>query len=99
MAAFAAFIATALGTPAPLPGLPAAPFRIAQRVAALVFRLTGFASSYVHDREVLVADKCTTSARARAELGYAPHASLDDAVRAMVDEFIAAGQLPRRRSA
>lgn len=99
MAAFAAFIATALGTPAPLPGLPAAPFRVAQRVAAFVFRLTGFASSYVHDREVLVADKCTTSARARAELGYAPHASLDDAVRAMVDEFIAAGQLPRRRSA
>lgn len=99
MAAFAASIARALGAPGPRSGLPAAPFRIAQRVAALVFRLTGFASSYVHDREVLVADKRADSALARAELGYDPHASLDDAVRAMVDDFVSTGALPQRRSA
>ena len=68
-------------------------------LAALVFRLTGFASSYVPDREVLVADKRTTIARARAELGYDPRGSVDDAVRAMVDGFVAAGELPARRLA
>jgi nucleoside-diphosphate-sugar epimerase len=99
MAAFAASIAHAIGASPPLPGLPAAPFRLAQRVAALVFRLTGYASSYVHDREVLVADKRSVSTRARVELGYDPHASLDDAVRAMVDDFVGAGLLPRRRVA
>lgn len=99
VAGFAASIASALGVPAPLPGLPATPFRIAQRVAALVFRFTGIASSFVHDREVLVADKRSTSALARAELGYDPHASLDDAVRAMVDGFVAAGELPQKRVA
>lgn len=99
VAGFAGAIADALGAPKPTPGLPAAPFRAAQRVAALVFRLTGIASSYVHDREVLVADKRAVITRARAELGYAPHASLDDAVRAMVDHFVAAGDVPQRRSA
>jgi len=99
MAGFAASIAGVLGVPAPRPGLPAAPFRAAQRAAALVFRLTGVASAYVHDREVLVADKRATSARARAELGYDPRASVDEAVRAMVDGFLAAGQLPARRTA
>ena len=82
-----------------MPGLPATPFRIAQRVAALVFRLTGIASSFVHDREVLVADKRSTSALARAELGYDPHASVADAVRAMGDGFVAAGELPQKRVA
>jgi nucleoside-diphosphate-sugar epimerase len=96
VAAFAASIASALGVPAPRAGLPAAPFRTAQRVAALVFRLTGFASPYVHDREVLVADKRADSSRARAELGYDPRASLDDAVRAMVDGFVSSGALGRR---
>ena len=57
--------------------------------AALVFRLTRKASRFVHDREVLVADKRALSARAHAELGYAPHASLDDAIRAMVDGYVA----------
>jgi dihydroflavonol-4-reductase len=99
MAGFAASIAGVLGVPAPRPGLPAAPFRAAQHAAALVFRLTGFASSYVHDREVLVADKRAASARARAEIGYDPRASVDDAVRAMVDGFVAAGALPGRRPA
>lgn len=99
VAGFAASIACGLGVPAPLPGLPVAPFRAAQRAAALVFRLTGVASSFVHDREVLVADKRATSARARAELGYDPRCSLDDAVRAMVDDFVASGQVSRRQAA
>lgn len=96
VAGFAATIAEALGVSAPRAGLPAAPFRLAQRAAALVFRLTGYASSYVHDREVLVADKRATSARARAELGYDPRGSVGAAVRAMVDGFVAAGQVSRR---
>ena len=96
VAGFAASIAEALGVPAPRAGLPAAPFRLAQRAAALVFRLTGYASSFVHDREVLVADKRATSARARAELGYDPRGSVGDAVRVMVDGFVAAGQVSRR---
>jgi nucleoside-diphosphate-sugar epimerase len=99
MAGFAASIAAVLGVPAPRRGFPAAPFRTAQHAAARVFRLTGFASPYVHDREVLVADKRAVSARARAELGYDPRASLVDAVRAMVEGFVAAGELPVRRLA
>ena len=63
-AGFATRIAGALGVPAPAPGLPAAPFRMAQHAAALVFRLTRKASPFVHDREVLVADKRAVSARA-----------------------------------
>jgi nucleoside-diphosphate-sugar epimerase len=99
IAGFAATIADALGMPAPQPGRPAAPFRIAQRVAALVFRATGIASPFVHSREVLVADKHVSSALARAELGYDPRSPVDDAVREMVDGFVAAGQVaPRRRS-
>ena len=99
VAGFASSIASALGVPAPAPGLPAAPFRAAQRAAALVFRATGFASPFVHSRESLVADKRADSARAREELGYEPRASLEDAIRAMVDGFVSAGQLPERRSA
>ena len=95
VAGFATTIAETLGVPAPRAGLPPAPFRLAQRAASLVFRLTGFASSYVHDREVLVADKRATSVRARAELRYDPRASVGDAVRAMVNGFIAAGQMQR----
>ena len=98
MAGFAASIAGVLGVPAPQPGLPAAPFRAAQRAAAFVFRLTGVASSYVHDREVLVADKLATSTRARTELGYDPCGSVDDAVRAMVDGYVAAGEVKGRRA-
>jgi nucleoside-diphosphate-sugar epimerase len=95
-AGFTARVADALGVPAPRAGLPAAPFRMAQRAAALLFRLTGIASSFVHDREVLVADKRATSVRANAELGYEPHASLDDAIRAMVDGYVASGAVARR---
>jgi nucleoside-diphosphate-sugar epimerase len=99
MATFAASIASALGVAPPRAGLPAGPFRLAQRVAALVFRLTGFASPYVHDREVLVADKRADSTRARMELGYDPRASLDDAVRSMVDGYVSSGALTRRELA
>ena len=99
VAGFASRIADALGVPAPRPGLPAAPFRMAQHAAALVFRLTRKASPFVHDREVLVADKRAISARARAELGYDPHASLDDAIRAMVDGYVASGAIVRRGGA
>jgi nucleoside-diphosphate-sugar epimerase len=99
MAGFASSIARVLGVAAPRPGLPAAPFRAAQRTAALVFRLTELEVPYLHDREVLVADKRASITRARAELGYDPRASLDDAVRAMVEGFVTAGQLQERRSA
>lgn len=99
VAGFTATIADALGVPAPRAGLPAAPFRLAQRAAAFVFRRTGLASSFVHDREVLVADKRASSARARAELGYDPRGSVPDAVRAMVKAFVATGQLSRPQPA
>jgi len=95
MAGFAATVAAALGVAAPRPGVPAAPFRLAQRAAAVAFRLTGISSSYLHSREALVADKRVSSARARAELGYDPRASVDEAVRAMVAGYVASGKLPR----
>lgn len=99
MAGFAGRIAQCLGVAPPRAGLPAAPFRMALRAAALVFRLTGKSSSYVHQREVLIADKRASSARARAALGYEPHASLDDAIRAMVDGFVSSGALGAPRPA
>ena len=71
------------------------PFRVVQRAAELVFRYTEYTPSFVHGREMLVADKRATSERARAELGYAPRGSVGDAVRAMVECFVAAGQIPR----
>ena len=95
VAGFTAAIANALGMPAPRAGLPAMPFRVVQRAAELVFRYTEYTPSFVHGREMLVADKRATSERARAELGYAPRGSVGDAVRAMVECFVAAGQIPR----
>jgi dihydroflavonol-4-reductase len=95
VAGFTGTIAAALGVPAPRAGYPAGPFRIAQRAAALVFRLTGVASPFVHDREVLVADKHTDCTRARTELGYDPRASVEGAVRAMIDGFVKSGALVR----
>ena len=94
VAGFTASIAEALGAPAPRTGLPALPFRMIQRVAGVVFRFTEYTPSYVHGREMLVADKRDSSERARAELGYDPRGSLSDAVRAMVKCFVAAGQIP-----
>ena len=99
MAGFTATIADALGVPRPRAGLPAPPFRLAQRTASLVFRLTGIASPFVHSRETLVADKRVMSEKARAELGYDPNAPLDDAIRAMVDGYVASGAIVRRGQA
>ncbi|MDB4881828.1 MAG: UDP-glucose 4-epimerase [Gemmatimonadetes bacterium] len=91
---FSASIARALGVPAPSSGPPAAPYRVLLRAAALAFRITGYDPRFVHAREVLVADKRSSSERARASLGYAPCASVDDAVRAMVARFVEEGRLP-----
>jgi nucleoside-diphosphate-sugar epimerase len=96
VAGFTADIAAALGVPAPRAGFPPAPFRMSQRAAALAFQLTHAYSKFVHDREALVADKRTTIALARAELGYDPRASLGDAVRAMVDGYVSSGAVARR---
>ena len=95
VASFTATIAEALGVPAPRPGLPATPFRVVQRLAERVFQWTGYTPAYVHGREMLVADKRATRERARAELGYDPRGSVSDAVRAMVECFVAAGQVRR----
>jgi nucleoside-diphosphate-sugar epimerase len=100
MAGFAATIAAALGVPAPRPGaLPAAPFRLALHASALAFRHTGIASSYLHSREALVADKRVVSTRAREELGYDPRSSVEEAVRDMVAGYVESGQLARRGAA
>ena len=98
VAGFTAAIAEALGVPAPRAGTSALPFRVAQRAAEMMFRTTGIASSFVHSREVLVADKHTSSALARTELGYDPRASVGEAVRAMVEGFIASGEVSPRGS-
>ena len=95
VAGFTAAIADALGVPAPRAGLPAMPFRAVQHVAQLVFRLARYTPSYVHGREMLVADKRAASERARAELGYDPRGSVREAVRAMVACFVSAGQVRR----
>jgi nucleoside-diphosphate-sugar epimerase len=49
----------------------------------------------VHEREVLVADKRTSSELARAELGYDPSTPVESAVRAMIDHYVAAGIVQR----
>jgi nucleoside-diphosphate-sugar epimerase len=100
VASFTRTIARALGVPAPRQGhFPAAPYRAAQRLAALGFRLVGRTSRHLHDREALVADKRAVSERARVELGYAPTASVDDAIQAMVDDWLERGWIPERRPA
>jgi nucleoside-diphosphate-sugar epimerase len=95
VAEYVGTVARALGAPPPRRGPPAAPYRMALRIAALAFRATGFASAGAHDREVLVADKRTSSARARSELGYDPSTPLEAAVRAMVDRYVADGIVNR----
>ncbi len=91
VAEFVATVARSLGAPPPRRGPPAAPYRVAQRLAALAFRATGHTSARVHNREVLVADKRTSSALARAELGYDPSSPVATAVRAMIDRYVADG--------
>jgi nucleoside-diphosphate-sugar epimerase len=98
VAGFTAAVAAALGVPSPRAGLPAAPFRLALHAAALVFRLTGLSSQFVHSREALVADKRVVSDRARAELGYDPRASVTEAVHAMIADYVASGRLRHREA-
>ena len=97
--AFAAAVAGALGAPAPAPGLPAAPYRALLRAASLLFRITALHSEFAHDREVLVADKHASSARARAELGYEPTRPVAAAIDAMIAGFVADGRLRAPRVA
>jgi dihydroflavonol-4-reductase len=91
--AFAAAVAAALGAPAPDRGPPAAPYRALLHVASFVFRTTGLHSEFAHGREVLVTDKRSSSARARAELGYAPTRTVAAAIDAMIAGFVADGRL------
>jgi len=95
IAHFVGTVAGALGAPPPRRGPPAAPYRMALRVAAVAFRTTGFASTQAHDREVLVADKRTSSTLARSELGYDPSTPLETVVHAMVDRYVADGIVTR----
>jgi nucleoside-diphosphate-sugar epimerase len=95
VAHFVAMVARALGAPTPRRGPPAAPYRAALQATALAFRATGLASARVHDREVLVADKRTSSALARTELGYDPSTPVETAVRAMIDRYVADGIVQR----
>jgi dihydroflavonol-4-reductase len=96
---FVGSIARALEVPAPRAGPPVAPYRWMLWTAQLAFRATGLDPRFVHAREVLVADKRASSELARAELGYAPHASVDDAVRAMIARFVEDGQVQRGAAA
>ena len=95
IARFVATVARVLGAPPPRRGPPAAPYRAALRVAALAFRATGVESARVHNREVLVADKRTSSDLARAELGYDPSTPIETAVHAMIDRYVADGIVQR----
>jgi nucleoside-diphosphate-sugar epimerase len=95
---FVASIARALDVPVPGAGPPLAPYRMMLRTAQLAFRATGIDPRFVHAREVLVADKRASSERARAELGYAPRASVDDAVRAMIARFVEDGRVSAARA-
>ncbi|HEX7977920.1 MAG TPA: NAD-dependent epimerase/dehydratase family protein [Gemmatimonadaceae bacterium] len=95
LARFVAMVARLLGAPAPRRGPPAAPYRAALQATALAFRATGLASAVVHDREVLVADKHTSSNLARAELGYDPSTPVETAVRAMIDRYLSDGIVQR----
>ena len=95
VARFVGIVAGALGAPSPRRGPPAAPYRAVFRATALVFRTTRLASQRVHDREVLVADKRTSSDLARAELGYDPSTPVETAVRAMIDRYVADGIVQR----
>ena len=90
---FVGSIARALDVPAPRSGPPRAPYRVLLRAAQAAFRVTGYDPPFVHSREVLAADKRASSAHARATIGYAPGASVDDAVRAMIDRFVEEGRV------
>jgi len=95
---FANAIAIAAGASPPANGPPAAPYRAALRLHALLFRATGIHLSVAHNREALVANKVASSVRAHADLGYAPSHSVNDAIAAMVAHCASNGDLrPARR--
>jgi nucleoside-diphosphate-sugar epimerase len=89
-------IAHSLDAPPPGRGPAAAPYRALVGAASLVFRTTRYHSAFAHQREILVANKSASVAAARADLGYAPRRSVDDATREMISSFVADGRLQRR---
>ena len=91
--AFADEIAHAAGAPSPRNGPPLAPYQATLRLLAFLYRTTGLHFNGAHNREALVANKIASSARARAELGYAPSHPLSDAIRSMVARFAATENL------
>lgn len=96
--AFAEAIASAAGAAPPGNGPPSAPYRAALRLHAMIFRAAGIQLNGAHSREVLVANKVASSARARADLGYAPSHSVNEAITAMVAHYVGSSDLkPVRR--
>ena len=77
---FAAEIARRLGSRAPRMGLPAGPYRVLMHAASVVFRTTGYYLPYAHGREVLVADRHVSIARARADRRWEPRRPLNAAI-------------------
>jgi nucleoside-diphosphate-sugar epimerase len=61
--------------------------------ASGVFRTTGYYFPFAHGREILVADKHVSSARARADLGYEPRRPVNAAIDEMIAQFIGDGLL------
>jgi dihydroflavonol-4-reductase len=96
---FVATIARALGVPVPTSGPSRVPYRVLLRAAQVAFRFTGYNPAFVHSREMLAADKRASSEHARTTLGYAPGASVDAAVRAMIDRFVDEGRVSVSRPA
>jgi nucleoside-diphosphate-sugar epimerase len=91
---FAKAIALSLGVPAPNRGPPIAPYRALMHIASTAFRATGYESTFARRREILVANKATSSTRARADIGYAPATSVELSIGAMIARFISEGSLP-----
>ena len=94
--AFSGVIARTLGAPVPRPGPPAWPYRAMLHAASFTFRATGYHSPFAHEREILVANKSASPARARRELEYQPSHSVDSAVESMIADFIAEGHVRQR---
>ncbi len=89
--AFTGMIARALGVPAPTAGPPRWPYAVALRYAHLLARTDTALGQFLHNREVLVADKRSSSARARTDLGFAPSGQVEAAIRGMGEAFRARG--------
>jgi len=96
--AFAGVIARELHVPLPAGGPPSAPYRLAFRLAAAVFRATRYHAELTRSREFMVADKATCSARARAGIGYEPATTVETAITGMIAQFVAEGTLSVARA-